>query len=135
VIAPRVDAVIQVVLSGATRIDVVRRCKLLLERNGARLLGPVLNQVARVDMTSYEYYYSSGYYGKGGEPRRRNGHKSLKQSTTPLLASAPSSNRSSNSNGSTNGTANGNGAHGIANGNGSHDIAAKPAPDARPNAD
>jgi capsular exopolysaccharide synthesis family protein len=104
VIAPRVDAVIQVVLSGATRIDVVRRCKILLERNGARLLGPVLNQVARVNMTSYEYYYSSGYYGKN-DRGRRNGHKSLKQSTAPLLVAA---------NGSTNG--NGNGAHDLANG-------------------
>jgi capsular exopolysaccharide synthesis family protein len=140
VIAPRVDAVIQVVLSGATRIDVVRRCKLLLERNGARLLGPVLNQVARVDMTSYEYYYSSGYYGKGGEPRQRRRHKSLKQSTTPLLVSAASSNGTANGNGAHgsangNGSSNAHGSHGTANANGTHDPAAKSAPDARSKAD
>jgi capsular exopolysaccharide synthesis family protein len=102
VIAPRVDAVLQVVLSGQTRVDVVRRCKTLLERNGARLLGPVLNQVPRVDMTSYEYYYSSGYYDsrddRGGKGRGK--RRSLKQSTVPLLASeAAHSNGNGNGNG------------------------------------
>jgi len=127
VIAPRVDAVIQVVLSGATRIDLVRRCKTLLERSRARLLGPVLNQVPLADMTSYEYYYSSGYYGSQRSSRRR-GHKSRKRTTAPLLPAEAKTNNGNSAYVSTNG----NGAHGSTNGrngnghistNGAHDQA------------
>lgn len=56
VIASRVDAVLQVVLAGDTRIELVRRCKAVLERVGARILGPVLNGVSRSDW-GYQAYY------------------------------------------------------------------------------
>jgi capsular exopolysaccharide synthesis family protein len=119
VIAPRVDAVLQVVLSGATRIDVVRRCKTLLERSGARLLGPVLNQVPLADMTSYEYYYSSGYYRPQRRGRRK-GHKSRKQTTAPLL---PAEAKATNGNGA-HGSASGRNGNGHISTNGAHDRAA-----------
>ncbi|MBA3471207.1 MAG: polysaccharide biosynthesis tyrosine autokinase, partial [Herpetosiphonaceae bacterium] len=61
ILAPHVDGVLQVVRAGATRIDLVLRCKALLERVGARVLGPVLNQVNLQDMGYYAYYYQSGY--------------------------------------------------------------------------
>lgn len=71
VVAPRVDAVLHVVRAGKTRIDLIRRCKTLLEQSSGRLLGPVLNQVKLSEMGSYSYYYYYGYGEKGNG--RRNG--------------------------------------------------------------
>jgi capsular exopolysaccharide synthesis family protein len=73
IIAPRVDAILQVVLAGKTRIDLVRRCRAVLERTGAHILGPVLNRVSQPDMGYYSYYYSYGYHQNG-----HNGHKPAK---------------------------------------------------------
>jgi capsular exopolysaccharide synthesis family protein len=79
VMAPRVDAVLQVELAGKTRIDLVRRCKSVLERSGAHILGPVLNRVSQPDLGYYAYYYSYGYYHNGhngynpGEPAKPRG--------------------------------------------------------------
>ena len=39
----------------------VLRAKALLEKVGARLLGPVLNQVDLSDLGYYTYYYYHGY--------------------------------------------------------------------------
>lgn len=63
VLGSRVDAVLQVVLAGGTRRDVVLRGKEALERVGARILGPVLNRVSRSDL-GYYYYYE--YYHRNG---------------------------------------------------------------------
>ena len=76
-IAPQVDGVLQVVLAGGTRIDMVRRCKVLLERAGARILGPVLNRVQSGDLGYYaNYYYYGGYY-HDGEQRRSSGWRGI----------------------------------------------------------
>jgi capsular exopolysaccharide synthesis family protein len=70
VIAPRIDAILQVVLAGKTRVDLVRRCRAVLERAGGHILGPVLNRVGQPDLGYYSNYYSYGYYQNG-----RNGYK------------------------------------------------------------
>ncbi|MFV9504983.1 MAG: Wzz/FepE/Etk N-terminal domain-containing protein [Oscillochloridaceae bacterium umkhey_bin13] len=72
VLAPRMDAVLQVVRAGATRIDMIRRSKATLQQTGAHMLGPVLNQVKLADMGSYSYYYYYGY-GTEGTRNKRNG--------------------------------------------------------------
>ena len=64
-LAGKVDAVLQVVRSGKTRIDLMRRCRTALIQAGARVLGPVLNQVRTADMGYYANYYTYGYYGDG----------------------------------------------------------------------
>jgi capsular exopolysaccharide synthesis family protein len=61
-VAPRVDAVLQVVGARVARRDMVLRCKQLLERSGARLLGPVLNRVQTDELGYYANYYSYGRY-------------------------------------------------------------------------
>lgn len=71
VISPRVDGVLQVIQAGETRIDIVLRCKDVLERAGATVLGPVLNQVKQADVGYYAYYYGYGYYRNGDEPEER----------------------------------------------------------------
>lgn len=58
-IVPHVDGVLQVVGARKQRIDIVRRTKDLLERAGARIIGPILNQVTDSDMGYYASYYSS----------------------------------------------------------------------------
>jgi capsular exopolysaccharide synthesis family protein len=62
VLAPRVDAVLQVVCARRTNIDLILRCKATLERAGAHIIGPVLNKVNRRDLEEYtpyrEHYYS-----------------------------------------------------------------------------
>lgn len=68
-LAPRVDAVIQVVRAGHTRIDLIRRTQMTLQQAGASLIGPVLNQVKLSEMGSYSYYYHYGY-GDGEQGRR-----------------------------------------------------------------
>ena len=90
VIAPRMDAVLQVVRAGSTRIDLMRRCLTLLERGGARILGPVLNQVSTPDLGSYSYYYAAdGYHngnGHSGNGHSGNGSKPAKRSMFGRLA-------------------------------------------------
>ncbi|GIV76541.1 MAG: hypothetical protein KatS3mg050_0935 [Litorilinea sp.] len=67
-VAAQVDAAIQVVLAGKTRIDLVRRCQMLLERAASRVLGPVLNRVDTSDLGYYaNYYYYGGYYYEGSQ--------------------------------------------------------------------
>ena len=65
ILAGKVDAVLQVVRAGKTRIDLMRRCRNALSQVGARVLGPVLNQVRTGDMGYYANYYTYGYYGEG----------------------------------------------------------------------
>ncbi|MFN2227664.1 MAG: polysaccharide biosynthesis tyrosine autokinase [Anaerolineae bacterium] len=74
VMSSRVDAVIQVVQAGGPRRDVVARAKSLLEKVGARILGPVLNQVGLADV-GYYYYY--GYYGYSSDGRGRRSRSPL----------------------------------------------------------
>jgi non-specific protein-tyrosine kinase len=65
VLAPQVDAVLQVVKAGSTRIDVLRRCKAAIQQHsGTRLLGPVLNHVRQADLGAYSYYYTYEYVPK-----------------------------------------------------------------------
>lgn len=78
ILAAQVDGVLQVVRAGTTRIDLIQRCKVLLERTNVYILGPVLNGVRTHDLGYYaNYYYYGGYYQgndgskKGGERRRR----------------------------------------------------------------
>jgi capsular exopolysaccharide synthesis family protein len=71
VLSPQVDGVIQVVQAGRTRRDVVVRAKALLEKVGAHLLGPVLNQVSLGDMGYYTYYYAYGYGHEGEDGGKR----------------------------------------------------------------
>jgi capsular exopolysaccharide synthesis family protein len=73
IMAPRADAILQVVHAGNTRIDLMRRCRAIIEKANGQLLGPVLNQVRLSDMGSYSYYY---YYGYG---QKTNGHRSGKR--------------------------------------------------------
>lgn len=78
IVAQKVDAVIQVVWAGQTRINLVQRSKDILEHVGARILGPVLNKVKISDLGYYSYYYSYGYYNENGNVRRhRSGLKRL----------------------------------------------------------
>jgi hypothetical protein len=67
VISSRVDAVLQVVWAGGTRRDLVRQGRAILEKVGARVLGPVLNRVSLSDLGYYSYYYYYGYYRDGHE--------------------------------------------------------------------
>jgi succinoglycan biosynthesis transport protein ExoP len=68
IMAARVDAVLQVVEAGRTRRDLVRQGRAVLEKVGARVLGPVLNRVSLSDLGYYTYYYHYGYYRDGHEP-------------------------------------------------------------------
>lgn len=97
-VAPQVDGVLQVVLAGGTRRDLVRRTKALLERSGARILGPVLNRVQADDLGYYaNYYYYGGYYheddkkagGRGMFGRKR--HKSEAQPARSVTTSVTAS--------------------------------------------
>jgi Mrp family chromosome partitioning ATPase len=74
IVAQHVDAVLQVVLAGGTRIDLVQRCKMVLEQVGAHMLGPVLNRVGGSDLGYYAYYYSYGYYGHSNGNGNGNGN-------------------------------------------------------------
>jgi len=67
ILASRVDGVIQVVQAGHTRRDLVRQGRVVLEKVGARVLGPVLNRVSLSDLGYYSYYYYYGYYRDGRE--------------------------------------------------------------------
>ncbi len=73
IIAARVDAVLQAVKAGSTRIDLIQRCKSLLERSNARILGTVLNQVQIGDLGYYDYYYYYGGYYQDGQETKKSG--------------------------------------------------------------
>jgi capsular exopolysaccharide synthesis family protein len=80
VMASRVDAVLQVVQAGGTRRDLVRQGRAVLEKVGARILGPVLNRVSLSDLGYYSYYYYYGYYYRDRherEPDERSGLRRL----------------------------------------------------------
>jgi capsular exopolysaccharide synthesis family protein len=62
VIARNVNAVLQVVRAGTTPIDLVLRCKAILEQAGGHVLGPILNGAAASDLGYYTYH---GYNGNG----------------------------------------------------------------------
>jgi len=68
ILASQMDGVLQVVRAGTTRIDLVQRCKVLLERTNVHILGPILNGVGISDLGYYAnyYYYGSYYQGKTG---------------------------------------------------------------------
>ncbi len=93
-VASQVDAVLQVVQARGTRLDLVRRCKTLLERSGAQLLGPVLNRVQADDLGYYtNYYYYGGYYHEDGSPRssvsKLFGRKNKRARSIPGLRAGP----------------------------------------------
>lgn len=76
ILATQMDGVLQVVRAGATRIDLIQRCKTLLERVDVHILGPVLNGVRASDLGYYaNYYYYGSYYqadsGKADAPQAR----------------------------------------------------------------
>jgi capsular exopolysaccharide synthesis family protein len=66
ILAQRVDAVLQVVWAGRTRINHILRCKAVLNHVGANILGTVLNQVKIPDLGYYSYYYYYSYYQENG---------------------------------------------------------------------
>lgn len=72
-VVPYMDGVLQVVNAGVTRRDLVLRCKALLQRAGARILGPVLNRVEAHDLGYYTNYYAYGGYYQTGEHRSQRG--------------------------------------------------------------
>jgi capsular exopolysaccharide synthesis family protein len=89
VLAPRVDAVLQVVGAGTTRINHVLQCRTILQQSGARLIGPMLNRIRADDLGYYANYYFS-YSGADGEKadsfwqrifRRQEGKNSAKAKT------------------------------------------------------
>jgi tyrosine-protein kinase len=69
VITPWVDAVLQVVRTNCARIDLVLRCKTLLEQVGAHILGPVCNGVKSSDLGYYGRY--NGYYSTPDESAKQ----------------------------------------------------------------
>ncbi|MBX3015317.1 MAG: polysaccharide biosynthesis tyrosine autokinase [Caldilineaceae bacterium] len=73
ILAAQMDGVLQVVRAGTTRIDLIQRCKVLLERADVHILGPILNGVQVSDLGYYaNYYYYGGYYqGNAQKGRRR----------------------------------------------------------------
>jgi non-specific protein-tyrosine kinase len=90
-VAPRVDAVLQVVGARVARRDMVLRCKQLLERSGARLLGPVLNRVQADELGYYANYYSYGRYYHDDGAERVSGWRRLfgGQSRAPRASAQP----------------------------------------------
>jgi len=83
VLAVKVDAVLQVVRAGVTRIDVLRRCRATLAQVGARILGPVLNQVRQSDMGYYKNYYANEYYGEGDQSAKPKHKRSRRKPNKP----------------------------------------------------
>lgn len=75
ILAAQVDGVLQVVRAGTTRIDLIQRCKVLLERTNVYILGPVLNGVRANDLGYYaNYYYYGGYY-QGDDGSKKSGER------------------------------------------------------------
>lgn len=93
ILAAQVDGVLQVVRAGATRIDLIQRCKVLLERTNVYILGPVLNGVHTNDLGYYaNYYYYGGYYqGDDGSKKsgERRGWGGRRRRRTRVAAEAP----------------------------------------------
>lgn len=75
VLAGRVDAVVQVVWAGVTRIDVVLECKEKLDRVGANILGPVLNRI-ELDEVGYGGYYDN-YHENGDRASKESSFRQL----------------------------------------------------------
>jgi capsular exopolysaccharide synthesis family protein len=74
ILATRVEGVLQVVLAGHTRRDLVWQGRVALERVGACVLGPVLNRVPKSDLGYYHYYYY-GYYHRDGDESGEEPHR------------------------------------------------------------
>ncbi len=64
ILASKVDGIILVLVSGATRIDMAQETKNTLESARGRILGVVLNKV-KYESRSYRYRYY--HYGESGE--------------------------------------------------------------------
>jgi capsular exopolysaccharide synthesis family protein len=73
IIASQVDGVVQVVNARGTRMELVLRCKELLERSGARIIGPVLNRVATADLGYYSNYYKEVQQYMAGRKKKKQG--------------------------------------------------------------
>ncbi len=80
ILAQHVNAVLQVVQAGKTRVDLLLRCKAVLEQVGARVVGPVLNRVGGRDLGYYAYYYIYSYYGKHARDGKNGQHRQNGQS-------------------------------------------------------
>ena len=66
ILAPKVDGVILVVNSGATRPEALAETKEMLLKGNANVLGGVLNRVEKEGSGAYYYHYrKSEYYGGG----------------------------------------------------------------------
>lgn len=66
ILADLVDGTLLVIDSGSTRREAAQQAIQTLIRGRARVLGAVLNNVARTKGNSY-YYYHSGYYSDNGQ--------------------------------------------------------------------
>lgn len=76
ILAAQVDGVLQVVRAGKTRIDLIQRCKVLLERTNVYILGPILNGVQVNDLGYYaNYYYYGGYYQGDDGSKKSSGRR------------------------------------------------------------
>jgi succinoglycan biosynthesis transport protein ExoP len=71
ILSVKVDEVIAVVKWGSTKRSAVTRLFETLRRNGAKILGVVLNSV---DTQSADYYYERGYYGTDYLSEGKNGN-------------------------------------------------------------
>jgi capsular exopolysaccharide synthesis family protein len=81
ILAQHVDAAIQVVWAGHTRVEHVLRCKAVLEHTGVRILGTVLNQVKSSDLGYSAYYYYSSY--SLNDAKSANGYRSFWRKWVP----------------------------------------------------
>ncbi len=80
ILADLVDGTLVVIDSGSTRREVAQQAMQTLIRGRARILGAVLNNVARTK-GNYYYYYHSGYYsdnGQGDGQRRSAGQRRVR---------------------------------------------------------
>jgi hypothetical protein len=69
-LARRVDGVLQVVLAGGTRTNLVLRCRTILDQVGASILGPVLNR-ADLDGLGYAEPYKTYASSQHDSQQRR----------------------------------------------------------------
>ena len=81
ILATRLDGVVFVIKSGATRKEILRRSKQKLEEMQANLLGVVLNWM---DMrkSSYYYYYSHYYSAYYGDEKKLSGRNNGRKKTS-----------------------------------------------------